>query len=50
MTNFAAIGYAIIAAKQIGLTSEQIKKLDSAMYEAMDEHTNEEAEEVYRNT
>jgi len=50
MTNGAAIGYAIIAAKWIGLTPEQIKKLDRAMYEAMDEHTEEEAERVYQST
>lgn len=50
MTNAASIGYAIIAARWIGLTEEQIKKLGRAMYEAMDEITEEEAEEVYRNT
>lgn len=50
MTNAAAIGYAIIAAKRLGLTKEQIRKLDRAMYEVMDEITEEEAEEVYRNT
>lgn len=50
MNNEAAIGYAILAAKQIGLTREQIKKLDRAMYEVMDEVTESEAEEVYRKT
>jgi len=50
MTNGSAIGYAIIAAKRIGLTPEQIRKLDRALYEAMDEITEEEAEEAYRNT
>ena len=50
MTNAAAIGYAIIAAKWIGLTDEQIRNLDRAMYEAMDEIAEEQAEEAYRNT
>ena len=50
MTNGAAIGYAIIAAKWIGLTDEQIKKLDRAMYEAMDKTTEEHAEKVYQTT
>jgi hypothetical protein len=50
MTNGAAIGYAILASKRLGLTLEQIRQLDRAMYEAMDEYTEEEAEEVYQNT
>lgn len=50
MTNGAAIGYAIIAAKWIRLTPEQIKKLSRAMYEVMDEVTEEKSEEVYRRT
>jgi len=50
MNNSAAIGYAILAAKRIGLTREQIMKLDRAMYEVMDEVTEEEAEEEYRRT
>lgn len=49
MTNGAAIGYMITAAKRLGLTDEQIRKLDRAMYEAMDEFTEDEAEIVYRN-
>jgi hypothetical protein len=50
MTNGAAIGYAIIAAKCIGLTAEQIKKLDRAMYEAMDDVSEERAEKEYQRT
>jgi len=50
MNNSAAIGYAIMAARRIGLTDEQIRKLDSAMYRLMDEVTEEEAEEEYRKT
>ncbi len=49
VTNAAAIGYAIKAAKHIGLTPEQIKQLDRAMYDIMDVVSEEEAEEVYRN-
>lgn len=48
MTNGAAKGYAIIAAKWIGLSPQQIENLVRAMDTAMDEHTEEEAEEVYR--
>jgi ABC-type nitrate/sulfonate/bicarbonate transport system substrate-binding protein len=48
MTNAAAIGYMIQAAKWLKLKPETIKKLDRAMYEAMDELTEEEAEAIYR--
>jgi hypothetical protein len=50
MTNEAAIGHATTAAKVIGLTREQIKDLQSSMRSVMDRFTEEEAEEVYRNT
>lgn len=50
MTNGAAIGYAIIAAKRIGFTEELIRNLDRTMYEAMDEYTEDEAEKEYQNT
>lgn len=48
MNNATAIGYALIAAKDIGLTKEQQRRLESAMRRAMDEVTEAEAEEVYR--
>lgn len=48
MTNGAAIGYAIIAARWLGLTEEQIQKLERGMETAMDRYTEEEAEETYR--
>lgn len=50
MTNGAAKGYAVIAAKWIGLTPQKIENLIRAMDTAMDEHTESEAEEVYRNS
>jgi hypothetical protein len=50
MTNGAAIGYMILAAKSVGLDEDTIKKLDSAMYHAMDRTTEEESERVYQNT
>lgn len=51
MTNAAAIGYMLIAAKRyLGLDQETIRQLDQAMYRAMDTYTEEEAESEYRNT
>lgn len=47
MNNDAAIGYALIAGYDIGLSKEQLKRLEQAMRAAMDEYTEEEAEEVY---
>jgi len=48
MNNSAAIGYAIIAAKAIGLKKEEIERLGRTMETAMDFNTEEVAEEVYR--
>ncbi|WP_219637719.1 hypothetical protein [Cohnella sp. CFH 77786] len=48
MTNAAAIGYAILAAKKLGLSREELHKLESIMYRIMDEVSEEEAEEAYR--
>lgn len=50
MTNGAAIGYMILAAKMLGLDPQLIKLLDRTMYDTMDEVTEEEAEKVYQNT
>jgi len=48
MTNAAAIGYMIRAAKQAGLDHDTIKELEALMNEQMDFHTEEEAEQTYR--
>ena len=48
MTNAAAIGYMIRAAKQAGLDHDIIKELEALMNEQMDFHTEEEAEQTYR--
>ena len=48
MTNAAAIGYAILAAKRLGLDEVTIKKLDRAMYQEMDVTHEKTAEEAYR--
>lgn len=48
MKNAAAIGYALIASKVIGLSEKQREELSSSMYAVMDHFTEEEAEEVYR--
>lgn len=47
MTNAAAIGYMIRAAKQIKLDDKTIKILEILMLEEMDFHTEEEAEQTY---
>lgn len=48
MTNAAAIGYALMAAKQsLKLDGDKLVQLEDAMREAMDFYTEEEAEEVY---
>lgn len=50
MNNSAAIGYMIIAAKEwLKLDREVIRKLERAMYEAMDTYTEYEAEKAYQN-
>jgi hypothetical protein len=46
MNNGAAIGYALIAARQF-LTDKQLDELEARMIRAMDEYTEEEAEDVY---
>lgn len=48
LTNEAALGYMIIAAKAVGIKPSGIEKLEISMREAMDEKTEEEAEEAYK--
>lgn len=50
MTNAAAIGYMIIAARRLQLDPEIIAHLVTVMCYAMDEITEGEAEFVYQNT
>lgn len=50
MTNGAAIGYMIIAARKAGLDDETIQRLESMMYLEMDRMTEGEAEHVYQNS
>lgn len=49
MTNAAAIGYMILAAKDLKLDVKLIKQLEANMKYFMDMRTEEEAEEVYNN-
>lgn len=49
MNNGAAIGYAMMAAKRLGYSKEQIRELEKMMYDLMDFKTEDEAEEFYRN-
>lgn len=48
MTNAAAIGYMIRAAKQTKFDDKTIRLLEVLMLEQMDLHTEEEAEQTYR--
>jgi len=48
MTNAAAIGYMIRAAKKTKLDNKIIKILEVLMLEEMDFHTEEEAERTYQ--
>jgi hypothetical protein len=48
MTNSAAIGYMILAARRIHLTAQQEEKLENAMRAEMDFNTEEEAEDAYK--
>jgi len=49
MTNAAAIGYMIRAAKQAELDHDTIKELEALMKEQMDLYTEEQAEKTYEN-
>lgn len=50
MTDASAIGYMIMAAEEAGLDGDAIKKLEHLMYKQMDLYTEEEAEQIYRNS
>ncbi len=45
MNNREAIGYMLLACKELKLDAETVKKLRSAMYNQFDVKTEEEAEE-----
>ena len=46
MENKQALGYMLLACKQLGYTKEQADKLYNAMYEQFDENTEEEAKKM----
>lgn len=50
MTNGAAIGYMILAAKNLNLERDLIRQLEKEMVHVMDFWTEEEAEEIYYKT
>lgn len=50
MTNGAAIGYMVIAAKEMALDSKTIHELESLMYQAMDYYEEADAERCYQNS
>lgn len=47
MTNSAAIGYAILAAKEMGLDKKTIDRLENYMRRTMDLKSEHEAEKAY---
>lgn len=49
MTNKAAIGYMILAAKVLKMDDYDIRQLENEMISQMDENTEEEAEKEYKN-
>jgi hypothetical protein len=49
MTNAAAIGYMILAAKRMRLDKMYIAQMEANMRSEMDFTTEEEAEEAYKN-
>lgn len=44
MTNRQAVGFMLLASKEVGLTKEQVEALVSEMYNLLDVNTNAEAE------
>lgn len=48
MTNETSIGYAILAGKMMGMSKEELIKLEYLLYRLMDTVTEEEAQEAYR--
>lgn len=48
ISNAAAIGYALLAAKKMGMSKEELKRFEAIMYGYLDLVTEEEAEAVYR--
>lgn len=49
MTNEAAIGYMILAAKKAAYDEKIVRVFETLMLEQMDFHTEKEAEQTYRN-
>ena len=49
MTNNAIIiGYTLLAAREIGFTKHKLEQLEATMRSVLDEYTEEEAVEFYR--
>lgn len=46
MTNREALGYMLLAAKEVGLDKNTVRKLYGAMYVQFDLKTEEEADEI----
>ncbi|WP_169730009.1 hypothetical protein [Thermicanus aegyptius] len=46
-SNAAALGYAIMAATDLGMNRKQINDLTTAMYRRFDRNTQAEAEQAY---
>jgi len=48
MTNAAAIGYAIMAGKKMGLSKKELEQLTAILYDLFDLVPEDEAESEYR--
>jgi Holliday junction resolvasome RuvABC DNA-binding subunit len=49
MTNGEAIGYGLMTLKSLGYSKKELDKFEAEMRYQMDMHSEEEADEVYRN-
>ena len=48
MNNAACIGYALIACKQLGMNHEELQEVEAILRSVLDEYTEDEASEFYR--
>lgn len=48
LNNAIIIGYALLSAREIGFSKDQLEQLEATMRSVLDEYTVEEAAEFYR--
>lgn len=49
MDNGTAIGYALLACKKLGMSKEELERLEAGMHSLMDLVSEDEALEAYKN-